>query len=183
MWAWSKIALASCVIISFLTLPIGIKSWIRPWVPMHILLIGYHTDANPHMLMVTSMVMHVCTAMLWVQSWWDRYSNQVDIWTIIIILRLLLSVRVSGRWPEAIWPELKHFLSGHRWTSDVTTGSPLTRLIMAQTATKLRLFQKDGGIELDWNVYLHEVAWWTQKSNVLESMLSTGTLRKEAILF
>jgi hypothetical protein len=101
----------------------------------------------------------------------------------IIVLRSLLSVRASGKWPEAIWLELKHFLSGHRWTSDITTGSPLTWLTMAQTATKLRQFQKDGGIELDWSVHLHEVAWGTQKSNVLESMLSTGTLRKEAILF
>ena len=36
--------------------------------------------------------------------------------------------------------------SQHRWTWDVTTDSPLTRLAMGQAITKVSCFQKDGGM-------------------------------------
>ena len=45
-----------------------------------------------------------------------------------------------------------------------------------------KMLQKDGGAEVDWSVHLHEVAWWTQKSDFLESMLSKGAFQEEAIL-
>jgi hypothetical protein len=63
----------------------------------------------------------------------------------IIILRLHLSVCTAGRWPEAIRPELKTFLSRHRWTWDITTGSLLTWLAMAQAATKVSCFKMMAG--------------------------------------
>ena len=60
-------------------------------------------------------------------------------WTIIIILILHLWVWLSVR------PELKSFLSLHRWTWDVTWGSPLTQLAMVLAETKVNSFERTAG--------------------------------------
>ena len=36
---------------------------------------------------------------------------------------------------------------------------------------------------VDWSVHLHKASWWTQKSDILEWMLSIGAFQREVILF
>ena len=72
-------------------------------------------------------------------------------YTKIIVVRA--SVCTSGRWPEAIRPELKCFISRHRWTWGDTTDSPLTRLGMAQAASN-ELLKNNSREKLDWTVLL-----------------------------
>jgi hypothetical protein len=40
------------------------------------------------------------------------------------------------------------------------------------------LLHNDGGAKLYWSLHLHKVAWWTQRSDILESMLSIGTFQE-----
>ena len=113
----------------------------------------------------------------WGEPKWAPHKQYSCAWivhvynNIIIMLRLDLSVcacvRAGGAWPEAIGPEVKSFLSWHYWSWDVTTDSPLTWHGMAAPSRDLsELLQKDGVAELDWIVYLHMVACWTQRSDI-----------------
>ena len=63
-------------------------------------------------------------------------------------------VCTNGRWLEAIWLELKSFLSRPHWTWNVTTNSPLTRLAIGPVATKVGCFVGPNSIE----VYTY--IWW-----------------------
>jgi hypothetical protein len=77
-----------------------------------------------------------------------------------------------------IRPELKSFLSRYHWTWDITKDSPLARLAMVPSTTKVGCFKRMAGQN-------YTDIWWpgsTQKGDVLESMLSTGNFQKEAIL-
>ena len=63
----------------------------------------------------------------------------------------------------------------NRWPTDMASDGP--------SRDWSKLLQKDGWAELDWSALTNAVARWTQKSDILESMLSTGGFHKEAILF
>ena len=112
--------------------------------------------------------------------WRQDYFRETAL--IIIILRLHLSVCVcvrSRRWPEAIQPKAKKsFFLGHgRYNR-----RPIDTASYGPSRDWSKLLQKDGGAELDSSLHLHKVAWWTQKNDFYESMLSKGACQ-EMILF